>query len=422
MALAIRCGCGVMLAALAGAAMAAEAGPATRLSVTPVLEPDPAVMKIIDGLGDGESALLPKLRTAGDINDVARRWGLDKRGPGHRDYCIKMAWMPDRRRAVFCGANHGVPHRLNDVWEYDLPSNTWVCLYAPDKSKNARRENWNDVVVDKNGVFRTKRGGPASVGHEYWRMTYDPEQRMLMWFCHWGIDPAFSKEMAKKMGAKAFRPPTWLFYPYERRWQPVTASTFSGGKPIAQNVGSLEYVPDLGGIVWIANNWQGRGMWVYNAKADTWRNLKPNGGNVKAFQANAVTSIMTYLPDRKLIVAQGRRGKLHEPDQPGVTAQYDVAKNAWRKVAEGSDVPPGHVAFTNIAYDRVGRVVLLWDSRWSKAVWAYDPDAVTWTKLKPTGPPPPTKGGDHRLAYYDPARNVFVIPGRWVYRHKAREK
>jgi hypothetical protein len=43
-----------------------------------------------------------------------------------------MVWAPERKRALYCGANHGVPHRLNDVWEFDLPSLSWVMLYAPD--------------------------------------------------------------------------------------------------------------------------------------------------------------------------------------------------------------------------------------------------------------------------------------------------
>ena len=94
---------------LALAALGAAAGGE---AVTPALAPDPAVMKIVNALGKGQGAKLPRFKVAGDINAVARKWGLDRRGPGNRDYCIKMAWMPERRRAIFFGANHGVPHRL----------------------------------------------------------------------------------------------------------------------------------------------------------------------------------------------------------------------------------------------------------------------------------------------------------------------
>ena len=68
----------------------------------------------------------------GDFNDTARRYNLHKTGPLARDFTLKMVWAPERKRVLFCGANHGVPHRLNDVWEFDLAALTWVMLYAPD--------------------------------------------------------------------------------------------------------------------------------------------------------------------------------------------------------------------------------------------------------------------------------------------------
>jgi hypothetical protein len=68
----------------------------------------------------------------------------------------------------------------------------------------------------------------------------------------------------------------------------------------------------------------------------------------------------------------------------------------------------------------VGKVCLLWAARWTKTLWAYDPDKVKWTKITPRGPQPPAKGRAAVLAYYDEAHNVFVIPGQWVYRYKKK--
>jgi hypothetical protein len=106
-----------------------------------------------------------------------------------------------------------------------------------------------------------------------------------------------------------------------------------------------------------------------------------------------------------------------------------LEKKEWRLAAEGKAVPPGHCAFTNLVYDSVGKVCLLWDTKWTKALWAYDPRTVKWTRLAPKGPPPVDFGKEkvghregQRLLYYDPERNVTVIPGRWVHRHKKREK
>lgn len=80
-------------------------------TVQPVLEPDPAVEKILAELGDNTAALLPAGRVVGEFGAFAKQFGLDRNGPQGRDFTIKMAWMPDRKRAFFCGANHGSPHR-----------------------------------------------------------------------------------------------------------------------------------------------------------------------------------------------------------------------------------------------------------------------------------------------------------------------
>jgi hypothetical protein len=97
-------------------AMAAE--PASRPTsgkVKPLLRPDLEVAKILDGLKPGHAAVLPRAAVTGDLNAKARKYGLHKIGPGGRNYCVKMMWMPERKRALYCGANHGSPHRLNDV-------------------------------------------------------------------------------------------------------------------------------------------------------------------------------------------------------------------------------------------------------------------------------------------------------------------
>ena len=108
--------------------------------VKPLLKPDPAVLKIIKNLGENCSALLPQVKTAGHMdNPEVKRFKMDKSGPRPRDYCLKWVWAEDRKRALFCGGNAGVPHKLNDVWEYDLASNTWILLWEPDPDTNRAR-------------------------------------------------------------------------------------------------------------------------------------------------------------------------------------------------------------------------------------------------------------------------------------------
>lgn len=393
---------GILFVALGCAPLAAEV----------TLLPDPEIGKIISGLGAGVSALLPPPKIVGDLNDVARRYGLDKSGPGVRDYCIKMVWMPDRRRAIYYGANHGVPHRLNDVWEYDLPANTWICLYGPDANKG-HGGDWSDVDREspdtKAGIIRTKRGGPAIIPHSWWNMTYDPDLRAMITPCTWSMS---DETLFKLLQAGRHKPPIWKFTPGAGKWEPIIDSKFEGKVPGYENARAMEYLPELGGTVWI----KGDGMWLYNSVSNSWKELKPNGGNLKEYQDHMPDreQVAAYLPDRGLIVAHSRHGKGFR------TTHYDIAKNEWKVAVEGEGpgAPPGGFdASTGFVYDSVGKVCLLHDPGKEPALWAYDPAAAQWTRLQPEGPAMPT-GRNALAAFYDVAQNVFVIPGRWMYRHR----
>ena len=395
-----------------------SAGENGEAKVTPVLAPDPAVMKIVNSLGEGQGANLPGFKVAGDINAVAKRYGLDKRGPGARDYCIKMAWMPERRRAIFYGANHGVPHRLNDVWEHDLPSNTWYCLYGPDANKG-HGGDWSDVDPQseetKAGIIRTKRGGPAIIPHSWWNMTYDHELKAMLTPCSWSMSHKTYFQLLKKGKHK---PPIWAFFPEKKKWEPVLGA--KGKLPGYENAREMEYVPELGGTLWIKS----AGLYLYNSKSNEWKQLGKSSKYGKDLPPRE--SVTAYLPDRKMIVAHARAGK-GAPSRgypESITFHYSIEKDEWKRVLhskEANNPPPGFDARTNFAYDSVGKVCLLWDRAYTKALWAYDPEKVKWTRLEIKGDPPPTKGRNTALAYYDAARNVFVVNGQWVYRHKRRD-
>ncbi|MCX7804569.1 MAG: hypothetical protein N3A38_05190 [Planctomycetota bacterium] len=414
---ALRTAAGVLTLGLvltSGGVRAAEpvAGPDAN-RVAPELAPDPAVTKIIEEIGEGCATALPPARTAGDINDVARKYGLDKHGPGARDYCIKMAWMPDRKRAIFYGANHGVPHRLNDVWEYDLPSNTWVCLYGPDANKG-HGGDWSDIDRNseetKAGIIRTKRGGPAIIPHSWWNMTYDHGLKAMITPCSWSMsDP----ELFNLLNAGKHKPPFWAFFPEKKRWEPILGA--KGDLPGYENARQLEYVPELNGTLWAKSD----GMWLYNSKENTWKRLG-RASDYKGLPERE--AVMVYLPDRKLLVAHSIAGNgVPSAGYEGSrTSHYSVEKNEWKTVFTGNEKnnpPAGFDGGTNFVYDSAGKVCLLWDAAWTRTLWAYDPETCKWTKLNPKGPPPPA-GRDAVLAYYDAARNAFVIPGKWIYRHR----
>ncbi len=384
--------------------------------VEPVLPADPKVTGILNGLGENSSALLSPIKTAGEFNDVARSYNMQKSGPVSRDYCNKMVWAPDRKRALYCGANHGAPHRLNDAWEYDLPSNTWVLLFAPDANRDVSQAaikeyevKLADGKVAKYKVLCTRRGGPFDPCHTWWGLTYDPGMKAMLWM---NTVSFLRRDALRKLGVSAKDlapgPPLWAFYPYEKKWRRViTGKPFPG----AMQGGSMEHVPELGGSVWYGNQWNWSGMWVYQYRTNSWKDLKPNGisrpyGN-KAFPSSE--PVTCYDSENKAIVAQRSRTTYH----------YDVAANKWgvalSKPKESSEVPDGLDHKSILAYDSAGKVCVLLTG---KQLWTYKTAEKKWTKVTPKGPGPV---GGRFMGYYDPERNVFVVNAgskTWVYRHK----
>lgn len=220
-------------------------------TVLPALKPDPKVEAVLAALGDNSSAILTGLKTVGEWNKINRDHHMDTRGPSGRNYCIKAAWMPDRKRAFFCGGNHGVPHRVNDAWEFDLPSHTWVQLFAPDPNNGAGvsvakeyEYTGKDGKLKRENAWVTRRGGPATLGHTWWGLAYHPEMRAAVWM-NVAINDGAVKLMKKYNVENPYTgPPMWAFYPYEKKWKPVLSD---GPWPRVHCAGAMEYVPELGG-------------------------------------------------------------------------------------------------------------------------------------------------------------------------------
>lgn len=379
----------------------------------PTLESKPAVTDKLAALKPNHAVLLGKADVVGEFNATARQYDLDKTGPRGRDYSIKMCWAPDRRRALFCGANHGVPHRLNDVWEFDLPSRTWVLLYPPDLPRGYGDLGKDPSDVEfRDGILVTKRGGPAVIAHTWWGLTYDPKHKALMFMNTWVTD---RKKAVRDLGGDPAvlydGPPLWAFFPAEKKWK-----AFKADKPYPVPIfgGMLEYAPELGGSVWHANNWQMHGTWVHDFEKDAWTDLKANGGG-KGFEAAAPEpeQIGYYDPKRKIVVAHRHYD----------TSHFDPRKNEWKKVLTGAKddgrTPYGHDARSVFYYDPASGHGLLVQFE-TNTVWAYDPDKPAWTKLTPDGDAMPA--GSKRLAYLDPAQNVLVVIDEttvWAYRYRA---
>jgi hypothetical protein len=383
------------------------------LTAAPPTPPTPttneAVQERLRSLRPNQAVLLGKAAVVGEFNDVARRYELDKTGPRGRDFTIKMVWAPERGRALFCGANHGVPHRLNDVWEFDLATFSWSLLYAPDNARDylGLGKDYSDVEF-KDGVLITKRGGPAVIAHTWWGLTYDPEQKAILFMNTWVTN---EKKAVELLGGDPSRlypgPPLWAFYPESRRWKMLkTEAPYP--RPIFG--GLLEYVPELGGSIWHANNWQMQGTWLYQGESG-WKSLRPNA-DLKEFAAESPQpeQVGYYDPGRRQIVAQRGLDTFH----------FDPKANAWRKVLAGEEAsaPNGHDARSPLVHDPKSGHGLLVDFR-NDTLWAYNPDKPAWTKLNPAGDPMPA--GNKKLAYFDPAHQVLVVirdTEVWAYRYQ----
>lgn len=420
---------------------------------------DPAIIEILENLGPRSAAVLPPVKVnAGEW----KKFGIKKRGPGQRDYCNKMPYAPDRRTALYAGGNHHSPHRMNDVWEYHLGSNRWHLLYAPDGGNAGRhkaayfltsrtlvrnpdkklsqeeqekieayRTWWNKHIRFEDGHLATTRGGPIMPSHTWDAFTYDHRAKKLLWGMGANSAAQLSthsyftgkpvEELQKK--ADSSYTPMWMFDPKEKRWKHYRTS-----QPRAELRGmgaTMCYLPDLGKSLWYvaAQNVTPAAyeMWLFDAVADEWTELKPNGGKsvaelaVKQNLAPMSEQQTAYSPKHKTLVAVLK----HD------TFAYDVEANRWSKLATDERIY-GHDARSVFVYDDHADVFLLAfppEGRGKKRrLAAFSLAEKRWEILEPQGPEiPETRFGGY-MGYYDPRHRVLVIQGRysdrlWVYRH-----
>ena len=374
------------------------------------LKPKAEILERLKALGDNSSCVLENTTIVEDLGDFAKGWHrMKETGPTGRDFTLKMAWMHDRQRAFFCGANHGSPHRFNDAWEYDLASNTWVLLYTPDYNDRGPITDYDkQTLVLKDGWLRTKRGGPAHPAHTWWGLTYDPQKKVVLWYCAW---PSYRlQDKLDAIGAKKEDlypgPPLWAFHPNDQRWEPIPTT-----QPWPRNAfgASLEYIPELHGSLWQ----YGASSWLLDTEKKTWKPFPESKTSLP------IETLICYDPGRQLLIAH--RGPVKEmPPRTWHMSLKSGETSAWEQVLEDANLPNGHDARSWMYFDPVGKVPLLYE-RETKTLWSYSADQPKWTKLEPQGPPPPFEEKERVLCYMDLARNVFVAIGYskvWCYRYR----
>jgi hypothetical protein len=460
----------VALLSVACSAPLAFAGESTAPAGKPYND-DPAITAILKGLDGGECRYLPAMKTAGEGMD--RVHGFAKRGPNVRDYGNKLAYAPDRETAMYCGANHNVPHRINDVSEYHLGSNTWHLICPPgtdarrlrgltnaqkklktaiekgqDVEKNraelarveAQIKAWYSGVTVADGYLQDKaNGGPIRPWHTWDGMCYDQQAGCLMWAVldtdatepKRRVQVGKTRTYARVTGqdpeklVAQLKPSSsmYMYSPEKKRWRRQMGK---GPFPFMRGMGgSLTYVPDIKKTVWYcaAQNVTPNdfAMWAYDAAANRWQDLKPNGGkSIRGLvfgskQAPTGEVQMAYSAKHKKIVAVSKAG----------TWAYDIVKNEWKKMCQ-EDENKAHDARTVFAYDDNADVFLFlnapdpWGSK--RVLRGYDLKTNKWETITPKGTMVTRPKYCGNAGYYDQRHNVFVVynstPKVWVYRHR----
>lgn len=436
-------------------------------------ETDVSTLERLRRLGARSGSLLPAFRVQ---PADAKKWHASfERGPGRRNFGSKMVYAADRGTAMYCGANHNSPHRLNDVWEFHLAGNTWHLISPPasdyyrlnalhkrkKKVENALRKGkdveanslfleqeypkrvraWYQCCEVADGYLQASaNGGPVNPRHTWDGVTYDQRTGRM----YWAVLDLYHESMARRWAKATGRDPDkaaagvkpastmYIFNPAKGRWHRQI------GEPPFPRMhgmgGTLVYLPDRDITLWYiaASNRTPNdfAMWSYDASGNRWKRLL-GPGKVRYLVHKAKVA-----PGTELQAAYSQHhGKMVAVQKKG-TFIYDVKNNQWSR---GADTPGfGHDAHGVFAYDSNADVFLLVsrDGYRSPGPWrvhAYDLESDTWETVKVAGDGVPDDTGKPNwrkyafAGYYDPKHNVLVLyEGRgartWIYRHASTRK
>jgi hypothetical protein len=405
-----------MLAVAMSLPIAVPAEPAAAPKNKPELAPDKELLAKIEALADNTWLKLPPSKRTGDMGVLSKDPDYKRAGPFVRDFCNRMVWAPERRRALYCGGGHNV-HPWNDVWEFDLAANTWVCLYGADPApprlgpgKEAEAEAWYKAnAVVKDGVIRTPRGGPLRPCHTWWSLCYDSDRKRLLFVeSHKGLFATDKAALAKAHNLDPKGPmlqtygsgagEAWLlsFDPDTGAWREVLTKV-----PKAGESSMLEYLPDQKTLWWLSGT-----TYLYEPAAPKeWKPVAKDGPKLGGESA--------YDPEtKKVVVTLGLQ-----------TWVFSCEKNTWTLVHENAP-DGGYVPASTFCYDSTAKKFVLYthlklkDKDAGARLWLYDVKENKWTAPAPPGAGPTVT---NVAGYYDPARNVTVIYSNgetWVYRAK----
>jgi hypothetical protein len=421
--------CGVAALCLVGLFTIADAEAADHAAGSPYKE-DPAILTILDGLGDRACTFLPPMRTAGKGMKLIH--GFQTRGPKVRDYGNKMAYAPDRGTGMYCGANHGAPSRLNDVTEYHLGSNTWHVVEPPaggdhgrvyrargairkgkdvEKHKAFLRTWYTENVAVADGYVQTKaNGGPVGPWHTWDGICYDHRARALYWAV---LDSDERGQCSQLRKLKEYC--TYAGQDFDELKKTL--------KP-----GAAMYMYDTAEGRWFRHTMDKLWPYTHQTAADKARSRKrgypvfrrPEGQAPDLPYMRGMGGSLVYLPDREKTIWYCAAQNVTPNDFE--MWQYDSAKNEWTDLKPNGGTSLRHLVHKEgRAPAPRGELQMAYSPKHEKIVcvsgsgtWIYDVAKNEWAKAVEDKE---NKAHDAVTVFaYDSVNDVFLLlnaPDRW---------
>jgi hypothetical protein len=321
---------------------------------------------------------------------------------------------------MFCGGGHNV-RPSNDVWEYDLAGNAWICLRGADPAFAATASWFRDNAMLKDGIVVTKSVAPVRMHHQWDQVTYDPNRKLLLYIDSMPRSLRYDvnldqegnalerglgithDELAAKLGPDGIY--VWGFDAARRAWthREFVVNWKGPGNTVGgrQESGILEYLPDRHTLFFAGYG----GALLRDPQAASWTRLRGSGRTYGA--------VGVYDHDTQRVIAI--RG--------GKTLSHALDGNGWRTVIEDGPAK-GTDASCTLHYDPVAKRVIMFSVAATPHLWLYDAARNVWSDPKPGGDIPSGISGERMIVYYDAARNVLVCYDSqqiWVYRCRRRE-
>jgi len=384
------------------------------------VQPDPALLAEIESLPDNTWMKLPAFSVTGDLSWLGPRADERRRGPFGRSYCNHAYWAPERKRALFCGGGHNV-RPINDVWEYDLAANVWICLRGADPPFAATEAWFRENAMIKDGIAATRTGAPVRMHHQWDQVAYDPSRRLLLYVDSMPRSLTYDVKLERKGNAlelglgmthEALQTElgpdgiyVWGFDAAKRKWTQAEflvdwkgPGNTVGGR---QESGILEYIPDT------------QGLWFGGYGGALRRDPTTNRWTRIDNASRTYGAVGVYDHDTKTVIA------VHNARTLGRT----LDEKGWQTLVEKSPAT-GNDGNCTLFYDPVAKKVVMFSAAAQPNLWLYDVAENVWTDPRPQGYPPCDVSAERMIVYYDLARNVLVYYDSreiWVYRCRRRK-